>query len=243
MPNVAGKVHCPLGGNIRKRSPGIEPFPHLEVLTDKGVTWADAMMAAQLADSGIRQGMAKTATDDDDRALIARIAANRDTGAFERLYHDYRRRLGPFMYRFVNDPGANEESFNDIMLTVWNKASAYNGNSKVSTWIFSIAYRQCLKTLRSARKNQATEPLPDNLVAESGGADSQDLVSNALSQLSAEHRLVIELSYFVGHTYQEIAEIADCPENTVKTRVFHARRRLKNIMRELGERPASRTSQ
>ncbi|MEM9209338.1 MAG: RNA polymerase sigma factor, partial [Pseudomonadota bacterium] len=65
-----------------------------------------------------------------------------------------------------------------------------------------------------------------------------DLVHHALSRLSPEHRLVIELSYFQGNSYQEIAAIAGCPENTVKTRVFHARRRLQNIMQDLGEAPA-----
>ena len=195
-------------------------------------------MAAVLAEARTWRGMAKTATDEDDRKLMQRIAAGRDAAAFERLYHDYRRRLGPFMYRFVNDPAANEEAFNDVMLTVWNKASAYNGSSKVSTWIFAIAYRQCLKTLRSLRRNRSHQELVDDMAIQDDTRDSRDLVARALEQLSAEHRLVIELSYFGGHSYREIAKIADCPENTVKTRVFHARRRLKQIMAELGERPA-----
>ena len=196
------------------------------------------MAAARPAEPGVWRVMAKTATDDDDRALMQRIAAARDTGAFERLYHDYRRRLGPFMYRVVSDPAVNEEAFNDVMLTVWSKASAYNGASKVFTWIFAIAYRQCLKALRTARRHGSGEELPSDIAAEGDNPDDRDLVAKALSLLSAEHRLVIELSYFTGHTYQEIAEIADCPENTVKTRVFHARRRLKRIMSELGENPA-----
>ncbi len=193
-------------------------------------------MAAALAEIEPPKGMTKTATDDDDRRLIERIAARRDTAAFERLYHDYRRRLGPFMYRIVNDQAANEEAFNDVMLTVWRKASTYNGRSRVSTWIFAIAYRQCLKSLRSARRYRDEQALPDELAAEAGNPERQDLVATALEGLSAEHRLVIELSYFGGHTYQEIAEIAGCPENTVKTRVFHARRRLRDIMAGLGER-------
>ncbi len=193
------------------------------------------MAARMLADPAPGYGMNRTSTDDDDRTLIRRIASRRDAGAFERLYHSYRRRLGPFMFRFVRDAAVNEEAFNDVMMTVWRKASDYNGRSQVSTWIFGIAYRQCLKALRQVQRDStsdnAREPAEDN----ARSFEQRDLVERALDELSAEHRLVIELSYFAGHTYQEIAEIADCPENTVKTRVFHARKRLKAIMNELGE--------
>ncbi len=155
--------------------------------------------------------------------------------AFETLYHQYRKRLGPFMYRIVRDPAANEEVFNDVMHTVWKKSSSYNGKSKVSTWIFAIAYRQCLKSLRGRTVTVQTD-LPEVGQNEEGRRMEQgDLVRHALARLSPEHRLVIELSYFQGNSYQEIAEIAGCPENTVKTRVFHARRRLQSIMQDLGE--------
>lgn len=194
-------------------------------------------MAATLAGPDLMESTTAgpQTTDDNDRSLIGRVASARDTAAFERLYHDYRQRLGPFMFRITRDSVANEEAFNDVMHTVWRKASTYNGRSRVSTWIFAIAYRQCLKTLRKSRQAGSTDELPDNLAGPDPRDDEKELVASALAQLSAEHRLVIELSYFQGYTYQEIGEIADCPENTVKTRVFHARRRLRQIMRELGE--------
>ncbi len=173
--------------------------------------------------------------DGDDRSLIRRIAEGRDVDAFERLYHTYRKRLGPFTFRIVRDAAANEEVFNDVMLTVWRKSHTYNGQSKVSTWIFSIAYRQCLKALRGRSKLADEAEVPEASIDERPALEQSDLVSHALTRLSPEHRLVIELSYFQGNNYREIAAIADCPENTVKTRVFHARRRLKEIVAELGE--------
>ncbi|MDJ0938429.1 MAG: sigma-70 family RNA polymerase sigma factor [Woeseiaceae bacterium] len=193
-------------------------------------------LAAAGTDCTVR--MTAATSDLDDRSLIERIADARDAGAFERLYHDYRRRLGPFMYRIVRDPAANEEVFNDVMLTVWRKAETYNGQSKVSTWIFAIAYRQCLKVLRGRPDTVGIDEAPEESVDERGTTERRDLVGQAIAQLSPEHRLVIELSYFQGNTYSEIAAIADCPENTVKTRIFYARRRLKEIMAALGERPA-----
>ena len=177
--------------------------------------------------------------DGDDRSLIRRIADGRDVDAFERLYHAYRQRLGPFTFRIVRDAAANEEVFNDVMLTVWRKSHTYNGQSKVSTWIFSIAYRQCLKALRGRSQLAEETEAPEASIDERGALERSDLVGHALTRLSPEHRLVIELSYFQGNNYREIAAIADCPENTVKTRVFHARRRLKEIVAELGEPAAT----
>ncbi len=193
------------------------------------------MTALSLANTDHALGMTAATTDNDERSLIARIADARDTAAFERMYHDYRRRLGPFVYRMIRDPAANDEVFNDVMLAVWRNAASFTGKSKVSTWVFGIAYRQCLKHLRARRSTVELDESMHDGVDERKTIERQDLVLRAVAGLSPEQRLVIELSYFQGNTYGEIAEIAGCPENTVKTRVFHARRRLKAIMVELGE--------
>ena len=70
---------------------------------------------------------------DSDLLLLRRIAQQRDVGAFEALYEMYRRRLGAFIYRIVQDPAAGEEIYNDVMMAVWSKAASYNGKSKLST--------------------------------------------------------------------------------------------------------------
>lgn len=176
----------------------------------------------------------RTLPDERDRGLIARIAVDRDMDALEQLYQSYRERLGPFLFRIVRDEAANEETFNDVMMTVWQKAGQYQGGSKVSTWIYAIAYRQCLKSLRGKRHEKNTVELPEDLTANSDGAENRELVTRALTGLSEDHRMAIELSYFVGCTYREIADIAGCPESTIKTRVFHARQKLKQILSEMG---------
>ena len=195
------------------------------------------MTASAMADTEPTLLMTAATTDNDERSLIGRIADVRDMAAFERLYHGYRRRLGPFVYRIVRDASANEEVFNDVMLAVWRNAASYTGASKVSTWVFGIAYRQCLKHLRGRKATVELDETMHESIDDRENLERRDLVVHALSGLSPEHRLVIELSYFQGNTYGEIAEIANCPENTVKTRVFHARRRLKTILAELGEHP------
>jgi RNA polymerase sigma factor (sigma-70 family) len=164
--------------------------------------------------------------------LIARIA-RRDLRAFETLYRLYQPRLTRFLHAMLRRPQLIEEAVDDTLMVVWRRAEAYNGASRVSTWIFAIAYRTGLKALRRQDdpvedKGQADrmseEPGPEDLM---GRRQTQAILLEAMDQLSADHRAVIDLTYFHETGYREIAQIMDCPVDTVKTRVFHARRRLR----------------
>ena len=169
----------------------------------------------------------------DDVRLIGRIR-QRDSRAFEQLYRAYHPRLSRFLSNILRRAPVVEEVLNDTMLVVWTHSDRYNGKSKVSTWIFAIAYRKALKALR-----RADEPVEDKL-AESrpslepgpeqqlGAREVQAVLLKAIGELSADHRAVVDLTYFHEAGYREIAEIMDCPVDTVKTRMFHARRHLKN---------------
>jgi RNA polymerase sigma factor (sigma-70 family) len=167
--------------------------------------------------------------------LIERIAAG-ELRAFEALYRAYHPRLTRFLDRVTRRPGLVEELLNDTMLVVWRRAASYNGRSKVSTWIFAIAYRKALKALARADDSvpddavdapASPEPGPDEQL---GRRELRALLVRALDELSAEHRAVVDLTYFHGFAYREIAHVVDCPVDTVKTRMFHARRRLKALL-------------
>jgi RNA polymerase sigma factor (sigma-70 family) len=169
----------------------------------------------------------------DEARLLDRIAA-RDLRAFEDLYRRYHPRLTRFLSQMVRRPYLVEEVVNDTMLVVWNRASSYDGTSKLSTWIFSIAYRKGLKALkrqdepmedREAQTRRSPEPGPEQQL---GQLQVHKLLLGAMGELSADHRMVVDLTYFHEMGYREIAEIMDCPVDTVKTRMFHARRRLKD---------------
>src|SRR3954468_4275417 len=79
-----------------------------------------------------------------DGELLERIKA-RDMGAFERMYRIYQPRLARFVISLVHRPELVEEVVNDTMMAVWNSAGNFRGASRVSTWIFGIAYRQSMK--------------------------------------------------------------------------------------------------
>ncbi|HXD04785.1 MAG TPA: sigma-70 family RNA polymerase sigma factor [Burkholderiaceae bacterium] len=179
-------------------------------------------------------GSAQKAERDEIR-LLGRISAG-DMRAFEELYRVYYPRLMRFLERVTRRPGMVEEVLNDTMLVVWNRADGYNGSSKVSTWIFAIAFRKALKALQRFDDPVDDEPLQAH--ADDGpGPDMQvdlwqlrEALTKALDGLSADHRAVVDLAYFHGLGYREIAQIVSCPVDTVKTRMFHARRKLKVLL-------------
>ena len=166
--------------------------------------------------------------------LVRQIAA-KDRRAFEALYRAYYRRLMRFLFRITRRADLVEEVLNDAMLVVWQKADSFHGDSRVSTWVFGIAYRKALKALERAGRSRVlvgedelpTLAAPESAVEE---LELQDWLSNGLDKLSPEQRMVVESVYYLGLSYNDIAEIAGCPIGTVKTRMFHARRRLKDLL-------------
>lgn len=174
-----------------------------------------------------------------DRKLMTGIQA-RDMSAFERLYSSFYRRLSRFVFQVTRRLDTVEDVINETMLVVWEKPETFDYTGKVSTWIFGIAYRKALKaSVKQARSAHAVpidefgEELADTRASPARQVEGEDLLSVALNSLPQEQRAVIELTYGQGLRYQEIAAILDCPENTVKTRMFHARKRLQTLFREL----------
>jgi RNA polymerase sigma-70 factor, ECF subfamily len=171
-------------------------------------------------------------TNQQEVELLVRIA-DQDRSAFEALYRNYYRRLWRFLEPLTRRPNLIDEILDDTMLVVWTKAATFNGASRVSTWIFAIAYNKALKALkREGRWHQGVMPpdfveFADTPESELIERQSRLAVKRLVGQLSAEQRAVVELTYYHGCGYKEIAEITGSPVNTVKTRMFHARRRLK----------------
>ena len=173
--------------------------------------------------------------DDDELALLARVA-DRDRGAFEALYRLYHPRLSRFLMKMTRRPYLVEEVLNDTMMVVWNRPDGFNGAAQLSSWIFAIAYRQALAALRkqdvpvgdtAADERQSLEPGPEQAMSEQ--RRSQALL-DCLDALSADHRTVVDLTYFHDFGYREIAEIMACPVDTVKSRMFYARRHLGRLV-------------
>lgn len=193
-------------------------------------------------------------------ALIKRIAA-KDRKAFEEFYYLYAEGFGRFLMKMLKQHEWVDEAVNDVMLTVWENAARYDPEKgKLSTWLFGIAHNKGLKLLARYGRHRE-EALDDHLAIDDDGEDAAvadaydavnlpasgpertvmgwelgDAMSWAFSRLSAEHKAVIELCFVEDFSYQEIAEITQCPINTVKTRLFHARKKLAEMLGRKGFR-------
>jgi len=177
-----------------------------------------------------------TTGDERDRALIERIA-RLDRAALKELYLLYHRRLARFLTRVTSRYDLAEEIINDTFWVVWQRAGDFRGASHVSTWIMGIAYRRGLKALKRASVMQlGVNDTPEAEYSSHepwSGAERREWVNVALERLPSEQRLVLELAYHLGHSCEEIAIIMNCPVNTVKTRMFHARKKLRVLLPQL----------
>lgn len=186
-----------------------------------------------------------TATSDErdpiDRALLYRVRDDRDIAAMEALYGRFQPRLTSFLRRLTRDEGLIEEAFNDVMVKVWEKSHQFQSRSKVSSWVFSIAYRTCLRMVQKQSRRETTfmlagDNLPEMAAPEADSphatnehTDNAKLTA-AVRALPPKQRLVVELCYFEGNSLEEIARIVSCPKNTVKTRLHHARNKMRELL-------------
>jgi RNA polymerase sigma-70 factor (ECF subfamily) len=193
--------------------------------------------ATSYSDTGMAEptyrGAANAAREKD---LIARIADG-DRKAFEELYYLYHRRLARFLTRLTRRYDLAEEVVNDTFWVVWRKARTFRGDSQPSTWILGIAYRKARNAFRTsarlAEKNLEIEQLPPTDEQPADVEELRDWLGRALAELPLEQRLAVELCYELGHSCEEIATMMDCPVNTVKTRLFHARAKLQRLLPQL----------
>ncbi len=177
-----------------------------------------------------------------ENELIKRLCRT-DEAALEELYHLYYSRLFRFVARIIRRDDLIDEVINDVMYTVWEKASTYDHQCKLSTWIFGIAFNKARQALRNATQTleESLDEIDEDcrwLGRHDAGLrqiETDDWLAVALNALSPEHRAVIELTYYEGLHYSDIATIMDCPENTVKTRMHHARKNMAAFLAPLKE--------
>src|SRR5262245_22666913 len=179
----------------------------------------------------------------DERDLILQVAA-RNRRAFEVLYHRYAQRLYGYLWKRLGRREVVEEVLDDVMLVVWKDAARFNATCRLSTWIFGIAHNKALKALaRDATQSSAPSPAEHDVADEHEAESTVErgeihrTVMRALEALPANQRTVVELAFYHGRSYQEIAEIVGSPVNTIKTRMFHARRRLAPVLAGLAVTP------
>ena len=175
-----------------------------------------------------------------DEALIARIAEG-DKLAMRALFARHQVRLYRFLLRTVHDPQLAEDLVSEVFLDVWRHAGQFARRSAASTWLLSIARHKALSLLRR-RKDAPLDEATGAAIAderddpEAAVAKSEQgaVVRDCLRRLSPAHREIIDLTYSQGMGIEAVAEIVGIPANTVKTRMFHARKHLAALLEAAG---------
>ena len=183
-----------------------------------------------LSDADGRRGVIEAA-DATERALVTRIA-NNDHLAMSRFVVLYGARLSRFLRRLTWRQELRDEIINDTMFIVWQQAGRFRFESRVSSWVIGIAYRRAMHAFRAEtrRRVAGAQPAGDE-DSQSGDTQEQfettEWLGKALLKLPFEQRTALELMYHAGYSCEEVGEIMGCPASTVKTRMFHARRKLR----------------
>jgi RNA polymerase sigma-70 factor (ECF subfamily) len=184
---------------------------------------------------------------DDDRVreLLDRIGRHEEP-AFRELYKAFSRRVYTYVLNMVKDHGRAEEVLVDTMYEVWRAPARFRGDSQFGTWLIGIARNKALMVHRARRPDELHEDLDD--IAETTAADTPDGfaqlagkqrsegVQHCMGRLSDEHRECMHLVFFEGMSLGEVSQVQGCPENTVKTRLFHARQKIKKCLSLLLQR-------
>lgn len=163
--------------------------------------------------------------------LLSRMADG-DRSAFAAFYKEMEKPVFRFIASKMNDPHEAADIQHDVFMDIWRSAGRFEGRSTVKTWVFGIAYRKTMDHFRKHKRVDLTDEIdervddaPDAATCLASAQEAEHL-RYCMDQLKPQHRSAVELAFYQDMTYGEIAEAAEVPEGTIKTRVFHAKKLL-----------------
>jgi RNA polymerase sigma-70 factor, ECF subfamily len=175
-----------------------------------------------------------------DAVLLQRVAAGNRL-AMQVLYARHHVRVYRFALRLIGNPATAEDLTSDVFLDVWRQAGRFEGRSAVSTWLLAITRLKALSSMRRRTEAElddctaaAIEDPSDDPEAALARKDRAAILRKCLTELSADHREMIDLVYYHEKSTQEVADIVGIPVNTVKTRMHYARKRLSALLQAAG---------
>jgi RNA polymerase sigma-70 factor (ECF subfamily) len=189
-----------------------------------------------VTNSGRTMGSGQTS----DEALVALIAGG-DKKALQILFARHNVRVFRFVLRFLGDESSAEDLVSEVFFDVWRQAERFESRSQVSTWLMAIARNKALSVLRRRTTEELDEEVAefiedpaDNPEVMMQKTQRSAVLQDCLGQLSPAHREIIDLVYYHEKSIDEVAEIIGVPQNTVKTRMFYARKRIGELMTSKG---------
>lgn len=192
------------------------------------------------------RGVAEQRMDNSEQLLLERSKAG-DVAAFETLIEAYQKKIFNLAYRIVGNYDDAGDLAQEALIRIFRSIAGFKEQSSFSTWVYRITTNVCLDDIRKKKNRKvisldeeihvedgemkrqimSDDPLPDEVAEKE---EMRHLVNDAINTLPEEQRLVISLRDIQGLTYDEIAEVLDCPSGTVKSRINRARQALKNVL-------------
>ena len=190
-----------------------------------------------LSRSGTATGaLAPAGKSSSDEMLVQRIAAG-DKLAMQVLFSRHRTAIYRWLLRFVGNETVAEDLLSDVFFDVWQQAGRFEKRSAVSTWLLSIARFKALSARRRRTHAELNEAIEATVADSADNAEvvlekkhQGEMLRDALSKLSAEHREIIDLVYYYEQSVDDAADILSIPRATVKTRMFYARKKLAELV-------------
>ena len=175
-----------------------------------------------------------------EHKLLQEIAGG-DSLALQKLFARHSVRVFRFVVRVVRNDALAEEIVNEVFVDVWRHAGRYEGRSAPLTWILAIAHNKARSALRKRTEDSLDEDKAGEIADESDNpeviaqkGDIGVVLRQCLQKLTREHREIIDLVYYHERSVEEASEILGIPEGTVKTRMFHARKKLSELLKNAG---------
>ena len=175
----------------------------------------------------------------DEKQLVSKVINGSDS-AIRLLISKYERLVIHMVARVVADDMDREELCQDIFLKIIDKLSTFHFDSKLSTWIATIAYRTAVNFAKKKRLDQVDlEQVEFKVGSEAEITEEEDMkrfILKLVDQLPVHYKTVLTLFYLDGFSYPEIVEITEMPEGTVKNYIHRARQKLKEIVEHQASR-------
>lgn len=177
-------------------------------------------------------------TQEDFAGLVRRVADNRDRRAFEALFDHFAPRLNGYLQRLGLERGEAEDMAQEVMAVLWHKANLFDpAKSSLSTWLYRVARNRRIDAARRERTRVLDPQEPMLLPAEPEPVDDEidsrqrdERVRVALASLPEEQLELVRMAFFLGLSHSQIAEQADLPLGTVKSRIRLAFQRMRRIL-------------
>ncbi|HEY7245860.1 MAG TPA: sigma-70 family RNA polymerase sigma factor [Xanthobacteraceae bacterium] len=175
-----------------------------------------------------------------DDTLVAKVAEGNRL-AMHLLFVRHHARVHRFLLRMLGSPAAAEDVSSEVFLAVWQQAGRFRGGSSVSTWLLAIARNKALSELRDRHDEGSTRGEETEIADAAENPElaysvkrRREILRNCLARPSREHREILDLVYYHDKSPAEVAHILGIPRNTVKTRMFYARKKLSKLIRVRG---------